>query len=154
MAPRIALSCVGPASWDTSPKNPHVRTLFKVYVNPAGEKAMASEGKKPFPAGSILVKEKYEAPASPQRDRPAVPSKNAKPVLLTVMIKREKGFSAPTGDWEYRVYTGDGQRSTGDGLKHCAGCHETQKESGYVFGSYNRGVFTGHGHFEPLPPGL
>lgn len=38
MAPRIALSCIGPAEWDRSPENPHVRTLFKVYVNSAGRR--------------------------------------------------------------------------------------------------------------------
>ncbi len=134
MAPAIATSCMGPSLFDSDP-NPHAPKLFKVYVNPIGKAAMTSEGKEIFPVGSMIVKEKFTGLPLNFRSRPPLP-KDAKPVLLTAMVKREKGFDAPNGDWEYIVLTGDGARKTTDGLSHCTSCHAGQKKNDFVFGDY------------------
>jgi hypothetical protein len=74
--------------------NPHRQKFFIVYVNETGRQAMMSQAKPSFPEGSIIVKEKLLA-----KDSPA-------PELLTVMVKREKGFNQGSGDWEYMVVNG------------------------------------------------
>jgi hypothetical protein len=148
----LMLSCVGPASWDTSPKNPHVTALYKVYVNRAGKAAMQSKEHAPFPAGSVVVKEKYERKSGVlyQGRVARVLRKDAKPVLLTVMVKHEKGYAPANGDWEYMVVSGDGSKETTAGLEHCAACHATQKTRDFVFRSY-QGMLNGAG--DP-PPSL
>lgn len=134
MATLVATSCIGPPSWDSNPVNPHVPRLFKIYVNPVGKAAFVSTNRKAFPVGSIIVKEKYVAPARGGtawgfRKLP----KGAKPELLTVMIKREKGFDPANGDWEYQVASGDAKKSNTKGLEHCAKCHHSLADQDYVF---------------------
>jgi hypothetical protein len=134
MAPVIAVSCVGPGKLDREP-NPHIRAAFRVYVNKKGERAMASDGQTPFPVGSIIVKEKFDR----DPDAPFSPPKIAagtKPDLLTVMIKRKRGYAPADGDWQYAVLEGDAKKPTTAGLKHCASCHRAQKARDYVFREY------------------
>jgi len=134
MQARVALLCVGPARWDTNPANPHLPRLFKLYVNPVGKAAFLSSKPERFPVGSIVVKEKYLSPARDSKtwEYRKLP-KNAKPELLTVMIKREKGFDPANGDWEYQVLSGDVRKSETKGLDHCAKCHKNLAEQDYVF---------------------
>ena len=47
-----------------------------------------------FPAGSMIVREKL------------LKAEDTTPELVTVMLKREKGFSRKTSDWEYFVIDG------------------------------------------------
>jgi Cytochrome P460 len=105
--------------------NPHRRKFFTVYVNEIGRQAMMSEIKPAFPEGSIIVKEKLLA-----KDSPA-------PELLTVMVKREKGFNQESGDWEYMVVDGEQTKIEGRGkLANCQSCHAVMNETDYVFRSY------------------
>lgn len=151
MAPEIALSCVGPAEWDRSPKNPHVQTLYKVFVNSVGKPAMMSRTWPNFPVGTIIVKEKYQL-GKPRAlgdfSARALPS-GAKPVLLTAMIKHGKGFDPKNGDWEYLALSGDFARRA-DGLRHCASCHALRKKGDYVFRGY--GSLTQGGISAPFVP--
>lgn len=105
--------------------NPHRRKYFTVYVNATGQQAMMREQRPKFPAGSVIVKEKL------------LTKDGTAPELLTVMVKREPGYSPDSGDWEYRVYNGQGTKVQGAGkLEKCQSCHALNKQTDYVFRSY------------------
>jgi Cytochrome P460 len=109
---------------DTS-LNPHRRKYFTVYVNDAGRGAMMTQVKPSFPEGSIIVKEKL------------LFKEDTMPELLTVMVKREKGFNRENGDWEYMVVNGERTKIEGRGkLENCQACHMLKGETDYVFRSY------------------
>jgi Cytochrome P460 len=108
-----------------SSQNPHRQKYFVVYVNETGRQAMMSQAEPVFPEGSIIVKEKLLA------------QDDASPELLTVMIKREKGFNEASGDWEYMVVNGERTRIEGRGkLANCQSCHVQKSETDYVFRTY------------------
>jgi hypothetical protein len=104
-------------------KNPHRDKFITVYVNDAGKGAMFSKIPK-FPEGSVIVKEK-------------LPNKTAKPELMTVMVKREKGFNPASGDWEYLVLdpvkTSILERGK---LEKCQACHIEKKDTDFIFRTY------------------
>lgn len=80
-----------------------------------------------FPTGSIIVREKNALPTS------------AVPETVIAMVKREKGFSAETGDWEFFVFNGadlkiEKRETKGD----CAACHSRAGKSDWVFRDYLR----------------
>lgn len=105
--------------------NPHRRKYFTVYVNAAGRHAMMQEQSPKFPAGSVIVKEKL------------LTKNGTAPELLTVMVKREKGYNPGNGDWEYQVFNGQGTKRQGAGkLENCQSCHAINKQTDYVFRDY------------------
>jgi Cytochrome P460 len=130
MAMRTALLCapVRPVSGAIDvegPTSPHHDKYITVYVNDVGRKAMLEELKPGFPEGSVIVKEKLPDASSQS------------PELLTVMIKRAKGFNPESGDWEYMVVNGSGTRVESRGkLENCRSCHLTRPDSDYVFRTY------------------
>lgn len=151
MTPSIAMSCVGPRSWDVSPQNPHVKKRFKVWVNPTGRATMMKplvrkvrEGLytdvvSVFPAGSVLVKEKFDAAMSfkevsivGQKAKPLP----ARPELLTIMVKGEKGSKPATGDWTYLVADAALKRQDSSQESRCASCHASQKNRDFTFRRY------------------
>lgn len=105
--------------------DPHGHNYFTVYVNPIGQETMTDPKKIIYPVGSIIVKEK-------------LPSKTSKsPELLTVMVKRQKGFNSANGDWEFLGLNGTATKIEGRGkLANCQSCHVSQKENDYVYGFY------------------
>ena len=114
------------ASADLNSKaNPHRDKYISVYVNAIGREAMIEKLKPIFPEGSVIVKEK-------------LPDKMSEtPELLTVMIKRSKGFNAITGDWEYMVVDGSGTKVEARGkLENCQGCHLATPQTDFIFRSY------------------
>ncbi|MBS1714441.1 MAG: cytochrome P460 family protein [Armatimonadetes bacterium] len=133
MTPAMALSCVGPRPQDQSP-NPHNRKVFMVYVNAAGAKVMMDRGKKTFPDGTVIVKEKYDRKALERKDAamwdPVDTSKvkGLKPELLTVMAKKN-------GRWTYYAVDAAGKVMNGD-VSACIKCHDTVKGEDYVFRPY------------------
>ncbi len=143
MAPRIALLCTLPPSWDTAKENPHLKKRFKVWVNPVGRATMAKplyrEDGKPissrFPEGTVIVKEKFDASLRSDLERKARPLPVA-PELLTVMVKGRKGSKPRTGDWSYFVADGGGQRRDGSTEARCASCHAERPEFDFTFRSY------------------
>jgi hypothetical protein len=105
--------------------NPHRNKYFTVYVNDLGWEAMFHQKAPIFPEGSVIVKEKLPAKGS------------ATPELLTIMIKRNRGFNPATGDWEYAVVDGGGSRVEERGnLQNCQACHITNQETDYIFRTY------------------
>ena len=78
-----------------------------------------------FPQGSVIVKEKL-----PNKD-------SSSPELLTVMIKREAGFNAENGDWEYMALDGTGKQVQARGrLEKCQACHTLAKDNDFVYRNY------------------
>jgi hypothetical protein len=127
MAPAVAALCA-PVSADMIPqkKDPHAAAYITVYVNNAGREAMFAKQAQRFPEGSIIVKEKFGAPSG---DR--------KPLLYTIMRKRESGYNPKVGDWEFSVVGADGKELQATGkLENCQGCHLGKSESDFVFRPY------------------
>ncbi len=123
----VNLLCRAPtvANRDDEARNPHMRRLISVYVNPLGQQAMMNERNPKFPVGSVIVKEKF------------TPNKRGAPELLTVMVKREQGFNPAGGDWEYMVTNGAGTKIDARGkIESCQSCHVSMRESGFVYRSY------------------
>ncbi len=75
----------------------HGNTVVFTSLNKKGEPA-ASNGKFPFPAGSLLVKEAFDD----QGGKAGGMSK------VFVMEKRAKGYDRANGDWHYAVAMPDG----------------------------------------------
>jgi hypothetical protein len=109
---------------DTS-RNPHRQKFFTVYVNDTGQHAMTHDSKPQFPPGSIIVKEKL------------LDKIGGKVELLTAMIKRQAGYNAASGNWEYLVLDANGANVEARGkLANCQSCHSAKKETDYVFRNY------------------
>jgi hypothetical protein len=103
----------------------HGRKYVTVYVNNIGRQAMLEQRDPKFPEGSVIVKEKLPDQSSQT------------PELMTVMIKRGKGFNPPSGDWEYMVVDGTGTKVLEQGkLENCQTCHTVSTGSDYIFRSY------------------
>jgi hypothetical protein len=127
MEARTAILCAAPAGGIKTygPANPHHDKYITVYVNEIGRPAMMEQAKPSFPEGSVIVKEK-------------LPDKSSQtPELLTVMIKRAKGFNTESGDWEYMVTDGSGTKVEAQGkLEKCQGCHLANQQKDYIFRTY------------------
>jgi hypothetical protein len=107
MNPRAAMDCVA-----AFPMNPHETRWASVYVNDKGSDAMKQDHPI-FPEGSIIVKEKLRSELDHE------------PELLTVMIKRSKGFNPESRDWEYLVLDGPAEKILENArLSRCNECHE------------------------------
>lgn len=132
MADQTALLCA-PASPSlrAAAQNPHSNKYITVYVNELGRKAMLEQKTPAFPEGSVIVKEKLPDQSSQT------------PELMTVMIKRGKGFNPTSGDWEYMVVDGTGTKVTARGkLDNCQSCHIARPGTDYVFRTYLPGEVT------------
>jgi hypothetical protein len=115
------------ASEPVRKKNPHEATFITVYVNNAGREAMIAKEAQTFPQGSVIVKEKLNSRLEGSN----------KPVLYTIMRKREPGFNPNIGDWEFAVVGPNGKDVQEIGkLKNCQSCHRPKRESDFVFRSY------------------
>lgn len=120
MAAQVSVLCGRP-----TPTDPHSDKYITVYVNEMGRHAMMEEKTPSFPQGSVIVKEKLTTP------------KSTTPELLTVMVKRERGYNSESGDWEYMVFDGAGQSIQERGkLENCQSCHLMDKNTDYVSRAY------------------
>lgn len=151
MAPVIAVSCIGPASWDSSEKNPHLRKRFKVWVNPLGKALMGRptlHEVKPgiwkddpirFPEGTAIVKEKYDAGILWEKPGSGKPRPlPARPELLTIMVKGKEGSKPQTGDWSYYVADRDLKKLDDSQEARCASCHASRPQFDFTFRDYGR----------------
>lgn len=78
-----------------------------------------------FPEGSMIVREKR------------LKIDDEKPQTVIAMVKREKGFSKKTNDWEFFTFNGADlalkkRETKGD----CAKCHAEVKNTDFVFKTY------------------
>ncbi len=105
--------------------NPHVNSFARVLVTPPGEPA-ATGHETTHPAGTVILKEKLVTSGGK-------PGKDTLPELFTGMLKREAGFNAKGGDWEYFTVSGDAAKVTSRGkLDQCMDCHTNYKSQDFV----------------------
>jgi hypothetical protein len=94
------------------------------WANPSAAQALASGRPLTFPAGAVIVKEKYAGP------------KSAKPdvVAIGLMIKREPGFDPAHGNWDYAYYEPAlGIVRTEEQSAYCANCHAGAAANDFVY---------------------
>jgi hypothetical protein len=122
-----ALCAPRPADYESERKtNPHAGTFITVYVNNTGRDAMFSKTLRRFPEGSVIVKEKI-----------GTYSEGRKPLLYTLMRKRERGYNSAVGDWEFSVVAANGTQVEAIGrLGNCQGCHINRNDSDFIFRPY------------------
>ena len=107
-------------------ENPHAASFITVYVNNTGREAMFAKEVQTFPQGSVIVKEKI-----------STRFEGSKPLLYTIMRKREPGFNPDLGDWEFAVVGANGKDLQGRGkLVNCQSCHRQKRESDFIFRPY------------------
>lgn len=97
---------------------------FTVFVNDLGKDRLLGVTKGEFPVGSILVKEKHDQDDTSTSE------------LLTVMVKREKGFAPKVGDWEFLVLDGFAKAIQKGDSKTCVSCHTSVSENDFVYADY------------------
>ena len=125
MQSAVAALCADIRQLRTDHENPHRDKYITVYVNDTGRQAMIEEKAPRFPLNTVIVKEKLTNKDS------------SVPELLTVMIKRETGYDAQNGDWEYMVLDGSAKTVQASGkLPACQSCHMMAKSTDYVSRSY------------------
>lgn len=101
---------------------PHGGAWAITISNPIAKAALSLPGKRVFPVGSVLIKEKFDRPTG------------GKPALFTGMVKRDRGFAPNVGDWEFFVVKLAKKRFVERGkMESCAGCHQMVANEGYVF---------------------
>jgi hypothetical protein len=122
VSPKINALCADARSVQASP---HDGAYIDVYVNEIGRAAMHTKGDTVFPEGTVIVKAKRHD----ERD--------VEPTLLTVMVKRTKGYNPEVGDWEFAVVDGKVTTVREQGrLRSCMGCHTTVAGTDFVFRTY------------------
>lgn len=101
----------------------HETTIGDVYAN---EKARTNiyYNKPNFPVGSMIVREKYSLMGTI-------------PETVIAMVKRDAGFNAATGDWEFFVFNGrDLALQSRESVGSCATCHARAKDTDWTFRTY------------------
>ena len=103
--------------------------IHHVYANDKALKALKKG--LPFPKDAVLVFDLLEAKA----DEKAIVEGSRK--VVGVMQKDARGFAA-TGGWGFEGFKRDTRERVVTDMKTCFGCHEPQKEKGYVFSTYRK----------------
>jgi hypothetical protein len=103
--------------------------IHHIYANDKALKALKKG--LPFPKDAVLVFDLLEAKA----DGKAIVEGSRK--VLGVMQRDGKRFAA-TGGWGFEGFKGDTRERVVTDMKTCFGCHEPQKEKGYVFSTYRK----------------
>ena len=109
------------------PENPHENDAMTFGIIYANELAKAEiEKEKPkFAVGSIIVREKH------------LSAESEIPATVIAMVKREKGFSKGTGDWEFFTFNGaDLKIQKRETKSDCAKCHIRAEKTDWVFRDY------------------
>jgi hypothetical protein len=93
-----------------------------VYANNLARQLMKAGTPLQFPRGSIIVREKL------------LKADDSQPELLTVMIKRERGFNRAANDWEFLLVDGAASKIFERQKKgSCLDCHVSQKQRDFVY---------------------
>jgi hypothetical protein len=124
LLPALYADCAAPVPESLPADTPHTGGYVDVFAKVPGARFGAASTGKPYPAGSVIVKEKRKHASDRQ------------PVLLTVMRKREAGFDPGHGDWEYQVYQAKPLRRVTSEASRCRSCHEKTRSSDFVFATY------------------
>ena len=126
---QVDFLCAMPTAASYEPyrkKNPHAASYITVYVNPIGRESMFAKQVQRFPEGSVIVKQKIGNDVE-----------GSKPLLYTIMRKRERGYNPAVGDWEFAVVGPNGTELQGIGkLEKCQSCHKGKSDSDFIFRPY------------------
>lgn len=145
MDPSVAVACAPPNFFShpslptiRGTQGPHRKKFIRVFVNPVGAAEMMTRRAPRFPVGSVIVKQKLALETQIRKGSKAKSQVvGSRPELLTVMIKRKKGYDAANGDWEYLVTDGTGKQVAGRGqLQACQNCHRPFQKTDYIVRSY------------------
>ena len=102
----------------------HKFTFGVVYANDLAKAEIEKENPS-FPVGSIIVREKNETATSEI------------PLSVIAMVKREKGFSKDSGDWEFFTFNGaDLKMKSRETKGDCATCHIQAEKTDWIFRNY------------------
>lgn len=102
-------------------------THGRVYVNSVAEPYMKTEPLR-FPTGSMIAREMLWK------------ASDTEPHLVSVMVKRERGFNPIVNDWEFAVIDrGFSRLKRGDSVKSCVQCHANARSSDFLFKTYLAG---------------
>lgn len=85
----------------------------EVYINSPGVAVSSGDASLPYPRGTIIVKESFSNSGG-EKGRLA---------SLTVMVKREDGYDAANGNWEYLNMSPSFRIRAGGRLNGCIQCH-------------------------------
>jgi hypothetical protein len=96
---------------------PHYKASVHLYANPVAMATIKSRTRL-FPSGAVIVKEKL--------------TNEGKVSGIGGMIKRQPGYDAPNGDWEYFYYGGPVEFSSGR-IESCVACHRAAKSTDHVY---------------------
>ena len=102
-------------------RGPHDNYAINVRVNPVGLDAFRA--RTPVPVGTVVVKEKMTG---------------GKVVAVGTMTKREPGYDADHGDWEYgyRELKADAPPPTAGKIDSCIACHRIAEKKDHLFRPY------------------
>jgi cytochrome P460 len=93
-----------------------------VYANNLARYAIRADAPGQFPRGSIIVREKLGK------------ADDTQPQILTVMIKRARGFNPNANDWEFLAVDGTMAKILERQKKgSCLECHASQRERDFVY---------------------
>lgn len=123
----LVMLCRGltPDEQEQLDNDPHHKYYFTVYVNGKGRKAMRGPTATLFPVGTAIIKEKLTS------------DKDGKLLMMTAMLKRRQSNPPNISDWEFSVLDPTGKATvSGDGTKHCVGCHTGQIDRDFTYRTY------------------
>lgn len=107
----------------------HSKFFVQLFVNPIGAAMMNQQGKRTFPEGTVIVKQKWA-----QNDQFQLDPAQKLPAGLGIMVKRAPGFDTPGGDWQYYYVDAAGAvTSDSSQLGTCRACHMQQRNTDAVF---------------------
>lgn len=99
-------------------------TYGRVFANDVAAPYMKDERLR-FPVGSVIVREKLLAAG------------DATPELVSVMIKRPRGFRPVDHDWEFAIVDRGLLRvRRGKDVQTCAACHANTRSTDMVYKTY------------------
>lgn len=120
----IFLLCGGPPKAFQG-RGPHLVPAIHLYANPTAFAAVRADDTKVMPIGSVVVKEKWWN------------KQEARPSAYAAMIKREPGYDADNGDWEYVYVSTSAEEKVQRGrIEKCVTCHRTAANKDYLFRTY------------------
>jgi hypothetical protein len=97
-------------------QGPHAERYLRVFHNPTAS-LVGGDSDAKYPVGSIIAKEKLADPYARRAE------------AVAFMIKHAPGYSAESGDWEFRYYP----EPRGADYASCVECHRTGTSRDYVF---------------------
>ena len=106
---------------------PHKDAAIDIYMNSLAAEAFKNKSF-PYPVGAIVIKDKNALSSEElSKDNKGVGG----------MLKREKGFDAEHGDWEYFFFKDINKIDKGK-IDSCIQCHTRASEKDYVFGKWRK----------------